>query len=80
MDLELLLTMLINMQYLQIKTLSKFTDDKETLEEATMIVKESQKLLERIMTENEKNIGSDLGFELADKPEENSFRKRLWKR
>ena len=80
MDLELLLTMLINMQYLQIKTLSKFTDDKETLEEATMIVKESQKLLERIMTENEKNIGSDLGFELADKQEENSFRKRLWKR
>jgi hypothetical protein len=80
LDLELLLTMLINMQYLQIKTLSKFTDDKETLEEATMIVKESQKLLERIMTENEKNIGSDLGFELADKQEENSFRKRLWKR
>ena len=79
LDLELLLTMLINMQYLQIKTLSKFTDDKETLEEATMIVKESQKLLERIMTENEKNIGNDLGFELADKPEQKSLKNKFWK-
>ena len=38
MDTELLLTMLINMNYLQIKTLTKLTEDKETLEEATMIV------------------------------------------
>ena len=79
-DTELLLTMSINMQYLHIKALTKLTEDKETLNEATLIVKECQKLLERMMKEESENMGNDLGFELADKqPNQKSFKEKLWK-
>ena len=78
MDTELLLTMLINMNYLQIKTLTKLTEDKETLEEATMIVNESQKLLARIIKEQQED--NDIQFELADKqPEQKSLKNKFWK-
>ena len=78
-DTELLLTMSINMQYLHIKALTKMTEDKETLNEATLIVKECQKLLERMMKEETENMGNDLGFELADKPEQKSLKNKFWK-
>ena len=77
MDTELLLTMLINMQYLQIKALTKLTEDKETLEEATMIVKESQNLLARIMKEDsEEYISNGIN---VNQPDQVTKKKKLWR-
>mgnify|MGYP001617680347 CR=1 FL=1 len=77
-DTELLLTMLINLQYLTVKLLSNLADDKPTLEEATMIVKESQKLLEQMVNESKAESENDLGFELAEKPKEDR-KSKLWR-
>jgi hypothetical protein len=77
MDTELLLTMLINMQYLQIKALTQLTEDKETLEQATMIVKESQNLLARIMKEDsEEYISNGINVNQQDQVRK---KKKLWR-
>lgn len=78
-DTELLLTMLINLQYLTVKTLANLADDKQTMEEATMIVNESQKLLEQMIKREDEDFQSN-GLDIKlNTEEQKSYINKLWK-
>lgn len=79
-DTDLLLTMLINLSYLQVKTLAKLTEDHTTLEEATMIVNESKKLLEQMIKREDEDFQSEgLDIKINTESEPNTFKNKLWR-